>query len=470
MSAPLSRSPRELPVDLSGSRRVHVVGVGGPGMAPLAIVLTGLGHSVSGSDMRESLTLDVVRSAGVVVTVGHDADLVSDVDLVVYSTAIPQSNVEITRARDLNKAVHHRSGILAGLCQMIPTIGVAGTHGKSTTSALLTHMLSSCGFDPLAIVGADVPGLRAGARVGASTLCVLEADESDGTLETLPLSHIIVTNVDVDHLDHFGTFAQLQGSMADVIAKVSGVVVMNADDAISCDIARGLVGSSVHTFGYSTDADVCLHEVVSTQQGLAMKIGVNGHVLECTVPLRGTHNAMNVAAALAMLDGLGVNLVDAVDALANFGGVIRRFTERGHFNGGLLVDDYAHLPAEIDAALKAMKSHPVVTGRVVAVFQPNRYHRIAEMYASYADCFVQADRTVITDIYASGTTPIPGVTGKLVWQAIRDAHPESDVVWAPTRDDVVQSVADYLQPGDGCISMGCGDIETFPDDLKGVAL
>ena len=467
MSAPLSRPPRELPVDLSGSRRVHVVGVGGPGMAPLAIVLSGLGHRVSGSDMRESLTLDTVRNAGVAVTVGHDADLVSDVDLVVYSTAIPQNNVELMHARELNIAVHHRSGILAGLCHIIPTIGVAGTHGKSTTSALLTHMLTACGRDPMAIVGAEVPGLRAGARVGSSTLCVLEADESDGTLETLPLSHIIVTNVDVDHLDHFGTFAQLQDSMADVIAKVSGIVVMSADDVISQEIAHRLTGTAVRTFGYSADADVRLDEVVSTHQGLAFKIHVNGHVLEGAVPLRGTHNALNVAAALAMLDGLGINLAEAIDALGSFGGVIRRFTERGHLNGALLVDDYAHLPAEIDAAVQAMRSHPEVTGRVVAVFQPNRYHRIAEMYASYADCFVHADLTVITDIYASGTTPIPGVTGKLLWEAISNAHPESDVLWAPTRDDVVKTVADYLQPGDGCISMGCGDIETFPDDVRG---
>ena len=468
MSDPSSRHPRELPVDLSMSRRVHVVGVGGPGMAPLAIVLAGLGHEVSGSDMRESTTLETVRRGGVVVTVGHDAALVSDVDLVVYSTAIPESNVELMRARELGIAVHHRSGVLAGLCQLLPTIGVAGTHGKSTTSALLTHMLTATGHDPVAIVGAEVPGLQAGARIGsARALSVLESDESDGTLETLPLRHIIVTNVDVDHLDHFGTFAQLQDSITDVIARVTGIVVMNADDVVSRNIAQRLADKTVRTFGYSAHADVHLDEVTSTHQGLFVKINVGGHVWQCSVPLRGVHNAMNVAAAIAMLDGLGINIADAIDSLASFGGVVRRFTERGRLNGCVLVDDYAHLPAEIEAAVHAMKTHPEVTGRVVAVFQPNRYHRIAEMYASYADCFVHANRIVITDIYASGTAPIPGVTGKLVWQAIREAHPESDVVWAPTRADVVHAVIDYVRPGDGCISMGCGDIETFPDDVMG---
>lgn len=468
MSAALPRRPRELPVDLSMSRRVHVVGVGGPGMAPLAIVLAGLGHHVSGSDMRESPTLDVVRDAGVEVTVGHDADLVADVDLVVYSTAIPEGNVELVRARELGIAVHHRSGILAGLCQLIPTIGVAGTHGKSTTSALVTHILGSCGYDPVAIVGAEVPGLKAGARIGtARTLSVLEADESDGTLETLPLRHIIVTNVDIDHLDHFGTFTQLQDSMTNVIAGVTGNVVMNADDEVSHNIARRLSEKSVRTFGYSAHADLCIVDVDSTNQGLSMNVISNGNAWGCAVPLRGAHNAMNVAAALAMVDALGVNLGDAIEAVRSFGGVVRRFTERGHFNGAVLVDDYAHLPAEIEAAVQAMTTHPEVTGRVVAVFQPNRYHRIAEMYESYADCFVHADRVVITDIYASGTTPIAGVTGELVWQAIREAHPECDVVWAPTRADVVRAVSDYLSPGDGCISMGCGDIETFPDDVMG---
>jgi UDP-N-acetylmuramate--alanine ligase len=317
----------------------------------------------------------------------------------------------------------------------------------------------------VAIVGAEVPGLLAGARVGSSSLCVLEADESDGTLETLPLRHIIVTNVDVDHLDHFGSFAQLQNAMADVIAGVPGIVVMNADEATSKDIAQRVQNVSVRTFGYDIAANVRLAEVVSTSQGLEIQMAISGEIFACAVPLRGIHNAMNVAAAIAMLDGLGINLVDALDSLKGFGGVVRRFTERGRFNEAVLIDDYAHLPAEIESALQAMKTHPEVTGRIIAVFQPNRYHRIAEMYASYANCFTDADRVVITDIYASGTTPISGVTGKLVWQAIRDAHPECDVVWAPTRADVVRSVVEYVRPGDGCISMGCGDIETFPDDV-----
>jgi len=465
MSDSSSLGPRELPVDLSASRRVHVVGVGGPGMAPMAIVLAGLGHHVTGSDMCESHTLDTLRRSGVEVCVGHRADVVVGADLVIYSTAIPYSNVELVRARELDIAVHHRSGILAGLCELIPTVGIAGTHGKSTTSALVTHMLSACGHDLVAIVGAQVPGLLAGAHVGVPNLFVLEADESDGTLETLRLGHIIVTNVDVDHLDHFGSFDLLQEVMTDVIEKVPGIVVMNADDQVSRNIAHKINHASLRTFGYADTADVRLVEVVPTNRGLELKLFINEKLRDCMVPLRGIHNAMNVAAALAMLDGLGIEMDDAMQSLENFEGVERRFTERGYYQGALLVDDYAHLPAEIEAALQAMKSHPDVTGKIVAVFQPNRFHRIAQMHASYAHCFTQADRVVITEIYASGTDPIEGVTGKMVWQAIHDAHPDVDVVWAPTRPDIVNSVIHYLGPGDGCISMGCGDIETFPDDV-----
>lgn len=465
MSHHVHRRSKEQLIDLSQPVRIHVVGVGGPGMAPLAVMLAGTGHSVSGSDLRNSETIDIVRDAGVNVHIGHDADLVDDVDVVVYSTAIPDSNVELVRAREKAIAVRHRSGLLASLCQQFDTVGVAGTHGKSTTSALLAHMLIATGHDPSAIVGADVPGLDAGARVGASPTFVLEADESDGTLEVLPLRHLIVTNIDVDHLDYFGTFEQLQDSMAEVVSRVEGCVVTNADDDVSVAVMGRVSGRDIRTFGYAQTADVRVNHVASTPDGLDIDLSVRNKKVRCLVPLRGIHNAMNVAAALAMVDALGVDVMSATEALATFEGVRRRFTERGEVRGTLLVDDYAHLPAEIEAAISAVRSHPRVTGKVVAVFQPNRFHRIAAMAEAYAHCFTGADRVVITDIYASGTRPIEGVTGRLVWQAIVDAHPDADVVWAPTREDIVDSVDHYINPGDGCISMGCGDIETFPDDL-----
>lgn len=467
MSPSPSRRRREEPLDLSRPRSIHIIGVAGPGMAPLAVVLAGLGHRVSGSDVRRSPALDAVIAAGVTVTIGHDPGLVDDVEIVVHSTAIGDDNVELARAHAASKVVRHRSGALEALCRLQRCVAVAGTHGKSTTTALLTHMLVACGRDPSCIVGADVPGLAAGARSGGSDLLVVEADESDGTLEVLEIGNMVVTNVDVDHLDYFGTFEALQEAMGEVIDRVSGVVVMNADDPVSMAMAAGLDRATVRTFGRSMGADARVASIATVPAGLEVEVVVRGHVVRAAVPLRGEHNALNAAAALAMADVLGADIEQAAASLATFPGVQRRFTERGHFNGALLVDDYAHLPAEIEAAIAALRSHPEVAGRVVAVFQPNRYHRIAQMADSYAGCFHGADKVVITDIYASGTPVIEGVTGEMVWRAVAEAMPGADVVWAPRRADVVGAVAGYLEPGDGCISMGCGDIETFPDDLVG---
>ena len=465
MSESVQRRVREELIDLSHSRRIHVVGIGGPGMAPLAMLLAGTGHRVSGSDLHESENIDAVRRQGIEVQIGHHAEAVNGVDVVVYSTAIPESNVELVRARQQRIPVRHRSGLLQALTHQFRTIGVAGTHGKSTTTALLTHMLVAAGVDPSCIVGADVPGLKAGARLGSSDILVLEADESDGTLEVLALHHAIVTNIDVDHLDYFGTFEQLQESMADVLGGVGGAVVMNADDEVSRHVMSRIDQTRVVTFGHAVNANIRIDSVQAVDVGLDIVLSVRGSTVRCVLPLRGFHNAMNLAAAVAMADVVGVDVVRACDSVTSFGGVLRRFTERGEFKGALLVDDYAHLPAEIEAAISALREHPRVTGKVVAVFQPNRFHRIAAMADAYADAFKDADRVVITDIYASGTAPIAGVTGQLVWQAIVKAHPTADVVWAPTRADIVAAVDEYMAPGDGCISMGCGDIETFPDDL-----
>ena len=435
-------------------------------MSPLALVLHGFGHQVSGSDMRSSDVTVQVASAGVSVSIGHDVHNVDGVDVVVFSTAIPADNSELVAARNTGVAVRHRSGMLASLCASLESIGVAGTHGKTTTSALLTHILVVAGRDPSCIIGGEVPGMGVGARVGSSSLFVLEADESDGTLDVLPLTHLIVTNVDVDHLDYFHSFAEVQECFVDAVARTKGHVVLNIDDEGSSPVLHSVsTRDDVTTFGRSDSADVRIAAVTPTTSGLEVQIVVGGEMVRCALPLRGEHNAMNCAAAIAMAVTCGVSLADACHAAESFPGVDRRFTERGYFNDALLVDDYAHLPAEIEAALAAARTHPKSTGRLVAVFQPNRFHRIAAMADSYSHCFANADLVVITDVYASGTPVIEGVTGELVVDAIRSANPDARVVWAPTREDIVRHVGDFLQRGDVCVSMGCGDIETFPDDL-----
>jgi len=465
LSTPV-RQPEPL-IGLREPLHCHVIGVGGPGMSAVALLMREMGHHVTGSDVRESEVIEQLREVGIHIAIGHDALLVDDADVVTFSTAIPETNIELVRARELGIAVRHRSGMLASMCAVTNAVGIAGTHGKTTTSALLAAMVTASGLNPSTIIGAELLGHGVGARYGDGSLLVIEADESDGTLDVLPLSSIVITNVDVDHLDYFSTFEAVQECFLRAAQRASQYVVVNIDDPGSAHIAEALHGDKrLVTFGTLPSAVVRIIATSTTNTGLEIELHIKGVGYTCHLPLRGIHNAFNFAAALAMAISLGVAPQTACDAVEGFAGVARRFTERGSYGGALLIDDYAHLPAEIEAAIAAARSHPSRVGRVMAVFQPNRFHRIATMADSYADCFRNADCVVITDVYASGTPRIEGVTGELVVKAILRSNPGTEVVWAPQRSDVVAAVSPWLAPGDVCLSMGCGDIETFPDDLQ----
>ena len=464
----VSRRIAEPLIALDAPIKCHIVGIGGPGMSAIGRLLVEMGHLVTGSDLHESEVIDDLRQRGAQISIGHTEAAVHGADVVTYSTAIPSTNVELIEARRIGLETRHRSGMLASLCAATRAVGVAGTHGKTTTTALITAMTTAGGLHPSSIVGADVLG-DSGSVHGDGSLLVIEADESDGTLDVLPLSCLVVTNIDIDHLDYFGTFDAIKTCFAESIERTPGFVVLNADDEGSTDIVRALGNDNrVTTFGWSENSTVRITSTQPHSNGTSVEVQIAGQSYRCALSLRGEHNAMNFAAALAMSIQLGVDPDVACTAAESFRGVARRFTERGEFRGSLLIDDYAHLPAEISATIDAVRSHPALTGRVVAVFQPNRYHRIATMADSYADCFTHADRIVITDVYASGTQKIEGVTGELVVNAIRSAHQDADVVWAQSRSDTVAAVESWITPGDICVSMGCGDIESFPDDLCGV--
>jgi UDP-N-acetylmuramate--alanine ligase len=437
-------------------------------MSAIARLLLEMWHVVTGSDLHESDVIEELRQRGAEIFIGHQASVVHGADVVTYSTAIPSNNVELVEAQRSGIETRHRSGMLASLCAATNAVGVAGTHGKTTTTALVTVMTTAGGLHPSSIIGADVLG-GTGNVHGDGSLLIIEADESDGTLDVLPLASVVVTNMDIDHLDYFKTFVAIKECFADVIERTRGAVVLNADDDGSADLVKALgQDRRVTTFGWAQNSTVQIMSAVPSSEGTLVEVRVDDQDYQCELKLRGDHNVMNFAAALAMAIRLGVDPTVACTAASAFRGVARRFTERGEFRGSLLIDDYAHLPAEISTTIEAVRSHPALTGRVVAVFQPNRYHRIATMADSYSDCFARADRIVITDVYASGTQKIDGVTGELVVNAIRSLHPDADVVWAPSRADTVAAVESWITPGDICISMGCGDIESFPDNLRGV--
>ena len=455
-------------LDLSRPLRLHVVGVGGPGMSAIAIALAEMGHTVSGSDLRDQPVLDRVRAAGVVVHVGHDPDIVVGCDAVTSSTAIPSHNVEVAAARAMGIPTMRRAGMLAAICAQARSIGVAGTHGKTTTTSMLMLILAQAGLAPSFIVGGDVTDAGTGAHWTGSELLVVEADESDATHLELPLAGTILLNVELDFLQHYGTFDALLASFDTYIARIAGPRVLCADDPVCAALAANHGGT---TYGLDEGADVRAVDLRPADGSFSFRVdrrdtdGRFARLGTVDLPLRGVHNVVNATGDIAMALELGVPFEACRDALARFGGVARRFDIRGTDGGATFVDDYGHLPAEIAAVVAAARESGDGWQRVVVAFQPNRFNRIAEMWADYADAFVGADVTVITDIYPSGTTPIPGVTGKLVVNAIVDAHPRARVVWLPRRDDVVSFLAGEVGPGDVCISMGCGDIATLPDEI-----
>lgn len=437
-------------------------------MSAIAIVLAQMGHDVTGSDLREVATLRSVRDAGVRVRLGHDPEMVGDRDVVTASTAIPHDNIEVRAARERGVPFLSRADMLASMCERATTIAIAGTHGKTTSSSVLHAMLAPR-FDPSFLIGGEVLDLGVGARWTGSDLFVVEADESDGTHRRLPVGAALVTNVDVDHLDHFGSFAEVIQSFADFVADVKGPVVVCADDPNLANMrAARLV-----TYGSApSGADVVWSDVSYRDGHTAFTVA--GRVAERTipatrvsVPLRGLHNVSNVTGCLALAVELGVEPSEAAEAIADFGGVGRRFDVRAVVDEITLVDDYAHLPREIEAVLAAARDAQEWR-RVVAVFQPNRFNRMEHMWPEYANAFVSADVVVIADIYSSGTAPIAGVTGRLVADAVAAARPGLPVHYVEARHELAAVVSSLLESGDVCVSMGCGDIETLPDEVEAV--
>ena len=454
--------------DLSRTRRIHVVGIGGPGMNAIAQVLFEMGHTVTGSDIVESPATDRLTRMGVKVSIGHDAALVLGCDAVTFSSAIPQSNVEVAAAREEPTiSLLTRAQMLAAVCDQRPTVAVAGTHGKTTTTSMLMHVLEHAGRQPSFVIGGDVRSLETGAGWRDGDIFIVEADESDGTHLALPIHATILTNIDVDHLDRYESFENIVSSFEEYVAKIVGPKVLCSDDMAVAKLAQKYAATS---YGIVSEADFRASQIVFAHGASSFMVQHrvdNAYVSlgKVSVSLRGQHNVLNALAVIAMAMQCGVSFGDCSDALSSFGGVTRRFDKRGEDGGVTFIDDYAHLPTEIAAVLAASRDETDNWKRVVAVFQPNRFNRMNVLSPQYANAFVGADLIVITEIYASGTTPIEGVTGHLVVEAVQQAHPKATVVWQPTRSGLIDFLASELAAGDLCVSMGCGDIESLPDEV-----
>ena len=454
-------------LNLNEHMRLHVVGVGGPGMSAIATCLAQMGHEVSGSDIKNSDVIDRLSGLGIQINIGHDPSVVLGCRAVTASTAIPRSNIELVEAQQNGVEVLTRAAMLAAICAMRPTVAVAGTHGKTTTTSLLVRIFAEAGLDPNFVVGGDVLDEGVGARWTGSPWTIVEADESDGTHLELPLAASILTNVDSDHLDQYGDLQGIATGFHKYLHGIHGPVVVCIDDPLIAGMEKP---THTVTYGFSSDAMYQCHSIEAqngeTSFAITRKVsGIHSDDLNVVMSLRGRHNVLNVTGAIAMAATLGVDPQVAIAAVAKFGGVGRRFEIIGNTQGITFVDDYAHLPREISAVMSAAKTSDDRWSRVVAVFQPNRYNRMAIMSDEYADAFVDADVVVITDIYASGTKKIEGVTGRLVVDAITQAHPDCEVLWHAERETLAEFVNQVVRDGDVCISMGCGDVEFLPREI-----
>jgi UDP-N-acetylmuramate--alanine ligase len=442
-------------------RRIHVVGVGGAGMSAIATVLRAMGHEVSGSDLRASAVTERLTSLGVDVTVGHDAAAVGDAGLVTLSTAVASSNPEVVEARRRGIPVLNRAQTLAAIAGRRRCLAVAGTHGKTTTASMLSLILVEAGLRPSFLIGGEVNEIGTNAVWDTGDWIVVEADESDGTFLHLTPDIAIVTNVEADHLDHYGSFDAVRRAFAEFLG-ASGHTVVGGDDAEALQIGRRAGAVIVGTGAGST------YTMTSVETGRSSVsfdlVGPDGRLV---VPLRvavpGLHNARNAAVATVAALAAGAPPDAAARALARFGGVARRFEFRGEQGGVTFVDDYAHLPTEVRAALAAARNGD--WDRVVAVFQPHRYSRTAEVGAAFGDAFADADVVVVTDVYGAGEAPVPGVSGRTVADAVRRSRPDVEIHYVPGRAELVAAVAGLMRPGDLCLTLGAGDLTSLPDEV-----
>jgi UDP-N-acetylmuramate--alanine ligase len=407
------------------------------------------------------MVLDRLRAAGVTIHVGHDRSVVTpDLDAVVYSTAVPLDNIEVLAAQERGIGALHRAAILRAIVAARRSVAVAGSHGKTTTSSMLTLVLRAAGMDPGFVIGGDVNEVGANAGYGEGEWLVVEADESDGTFLQLAPEAAIVTNVEPDHLDHYGGFDGLVDAFERFSAAVPGVLVACADDPIARRLAEAHPGA--RTYGTAEHADYRVTGYSSGRTGSRFTlVQPNGERGDVELPL-GVCNAVNAAGAAALALEIGAPLDAVQRALRSFGGVARRFQFRGESRGVTFVDDYAHLPGEVAAAIATAREG--AWRRVVVVFQPHRYTRTAALWRDFADAFVGADALVLTDVYPAGERPLPGVSGRLLVRAVLDAHPAMPVSYLPRRADLLPVPRRMAKPGDLVLTLGAGDLTTLPDE------
>jgi len=444
-------------------QRVHIIGVGGAGMSGVARLLTEMGCEVSGSDAKESPVLDELRASGVRVSAGHDVGNGADARIVLWSPAVQPDNVELVDASRRGALLLSRSEVLEALAGQQRVVGLTGTHGKTTATSMMVHVMLADGRDDSRLVGAPVLGVGANGHFGDDDL-LLEVDESYGTFALLRPYALGVLNVEADHLDHYGDLATLETAFVDLIERTTGLVVVWGDDE-GVQRVRSRSNREVVAVGTTSASTWKVSGVEIGRRGASFRLSGPGRELSIHLCVTGLHNVANAAvvATLALL--LGVADESVVRGLHNFAGAPRRFQYLGSWRGVDVYEDYAHLPGEISATLRATRA----TGyeRIVAVFQPHRVTRTVNLAASFATAFELASYVVVSDIYDAGEANPAGVTGELLVPGIRRHAANQSVQYAPTFDDVLADLEALHDQCDVVLLLGAGDIATIARDLRG---
>jgi UDP-N-acetylmuramate--alanine ligase len=446
-------------------QRVHFVGVGGIGMSGLAEILRSLHFEVSGSDQRAGENTERLVQLGVTVHVGHHADHIVGADVVVFSSAIRPENPELKAAHVAGIPTITRGEMLAELMRIKYSVAIAGSHGKTTTTSLVATVLREAGLDPTVVVGGRMAALGSNARLGQGDLLVAEADESDGSFLRLTPTLAVVTNIDPEHLDFYGTHDALKQAFVSFIERVPfyGLAVLCLDHPHVRDLLPQINRRFV-TYGFSRQADYVADSIVQSGLETSFRVWRRQDCLgQFALRMPGVHNVLNCLATIAVADEFEVPLDVAKEALANFSGVARRFTVVAEPKGIALVDDYGHHPVEVMATLEAARRS--YRGRVLVAFQPHRYTRTQALFKEFVRAFDQADSVFVADVYPAGEAPIPGATGESLAQALR-VHGHRDARYAGDRSQLVRTLADIAQPGDVVLALGAGDINQLLGPLR----
>lgn len=442
---------------MGGRGKIHLIGMGGISMSGIASILLDLGYEVSGSDLKDSSLLRLLEKKGATVFVGHDASNLDHPNEVVITSAIPPTNVELVKAKEQGIPIVKRAQMIARLMELKKGIAIAGTHGKTTTTSMVSLILDKGGFNPTILVGGELTDIGGNAKLGGGEYLVTEADESDGSFLYYQPLISVVTNIEPDHMDYYGTEENLQNTFAEFLRKVpqNGAKIVCWDDPVVRALADPTEANLI-TYGTRADSTIRIADVIFAPAYTDIRVQYRGKELG-TVRLRvpGMHNVLNAMAALGVGLALGMEFEQVSRYLSEFRGVHRRFEIKGYVNEITVVDDYGHHPTEIKATLQAAKQRG--RGRTVCVFQPHRYSRTLHLKKEFSQSFSDADVIILTGIYAASEIPIPGVDGKSLAE-LTERYEHRPVTYFPTLEGIPEHLAAIAQPGDLVLTLGAGDV------------